>query len=82
VGRYDIPYSYSVPAPPPPARAYCAAIDHGSDPYHFNADPEVPDPALHFNADPDPAFHFNVDPDPDPAPHQGDVNLRPSRPPL
>ncbi len=47
-----------------------------SDPHHFNADP---DQAFCFNADPDPAFHFIVDPNPypDPAPHQGDANLRP-----
>ncbi len=41
----------------------------------------------HFSADPNPAFHFNADPDPDPAPNQGDPNLRPlahrpSRPPF
>jgi hypothetical protein len=29
-----------------------------------------------FNADSDPAFHFKAAPDPNPAPDQGDANLR------
>ncbi len=55
-----------------------------SNPHNFNADP---DSAFHFNADPHPAFHFNAYQDLDPAPNQGDANLRPlaykpSRPPF
>ncbi len=49
-----------------------------ANPHHFSADPDPElKPTFHFNADSDPAFHFNAAPDPNPAPDQGDANLRP-----
>jgi hypothetical protein len=49
-----------------------------SDPNHFYVDVDLDsDPAFHFNAESHPAFNFIANPDPDPAPNQGDANLRP-----